>query len=651
MKNLFAYIILYLFFQNPLLAQSWQWLAESDNPSMEFVAKKFAIDNNGNVFSTGYINPYSLPFMSSIGISSYGSHTVYNLNQKCQGVITKTSPSGIFEWALATKNSESYPLSIATGPSGEVYLLGIYRSDDIFYNKCTLGPYTIANPDFAKNGLMYFLAKIDAGGNVEWLTNIAAAHMSYSGQICLDGNGDIYVAATYNDSSITIGRNVLVNTSTAYGAADIFITKFSSLGYPLWAKTVGGEGNENITGIAATKNNDVYILGTFLSSSFSAGGYTVHRGCGNSGFLCKIDDNGNFVWLQHARANVCPGNVSFNNISVDANDNVYIIGDFSGTASISHHVLTAPIGNQDVFLVKYDSTGNPLWVVSPKGCLDDAGIAVASDSCNVWICGLMGVTNIFRLPDTGYIMDFDGFPLPTPPLSTDPIFIAEYDLQGSYMNSFALPYGGRDLKNILIAKSGNLTIGGSFANDSFIAGSYVIKKNDSKRKLVLANYVYSISNSTTFSQCDTISCFNQNTTLIAPGGYRSYVWSNGSIGMKIEVDSGLYWVQCLQTCPDSMFRVDTFYVHNHMLAGIKTTTELLEQPFAFPNPTSLNWALTLPNIGTNNFTVRIMNIYGHLVKMLENTTSIDAANLPDGIYYIEVVAENRHHIVKAVKGK
>ncbi len=73
--------------------------------------------------------------------------------------------------------------------------------------------------------------------------------------------------------------------------------------------------------------------------------------------------------------------------AVDANGNVYAIGNFSGTAYFGEEVLFAR-GLSDVFVVKHDPGGKVLWAASAGGLLLDGGNALVVDAAqNIYVIG------------------------------------------------------------------------------------------------------------------------------------------------------------------------------------------------------------------------------------------------------------------------
>lgn len=77
-----------------------------------------------------------------------------------------------------------------------------------------------------------------------------------------------------------------------------------------------------------------------------------------------------------------------NGVAVDADGNSYATGYFSGSATFGAQTLTAA-GDHDIFIVSYDADGNLRWVKSIGGSGTDEGFGAAVDADgNVFVIGI-----------------------------------------------------------------------------------------------------------------------------------------------------------------------------------------------------------------------------------------------------------------------
>jgi Beta-propeller repeat len=68
-------------------------------------------------------------------------------------------------------------------------------------------------------------------------------------------------------------------------------------------------------------------------------------------------------------------------IILDANGNIYITGYFYGTATFGTSTLTS-VGSSDIFIAKYSSNGDLIWIVKAGGVNQDVGVSLALDTNN-----------------------------------------------------------------------------------------------------------------------------------------------------------------------------------------------------------------------------------------------------------------------------
>ena len=174
-----------------------------------------------------------------------------------------------------------------------------------------------------------------------------------------------------------------ISNLASTGSTDIFVLKLDSSGNFIWAKGFGGTGTDVGLSIATDLIGNIYTTGYFagsadfkpgLGSNFltSNGGYDV--------FVQKLNPNGNFIWAKGM------GGSTFDygrSISVDSSGNVYLIGDFRGTADFfsgSGAVYLTSRGSSDVFIQKFNTSGIFVWVKQMGGVGTDVGQAITTDS-------------------------------------------------------------------------------------------------------------------------------------------------------------------------------------------------------------------------------------------------------------------------------
>jgi hypothetical protein len=119
------------------------------------------------------------------------------------------------------------------------------------------------------------------------------------------------------------------------GLYDAFIIKYNTNGIPLWARKIGGLGNEFGLGISSDASGNVYVTGSYnsVATVFDSNNTTTFATLQNTGsdindtFIVKYNTNGTPQWAN-SFGSIFPDDG--NGISSDASGNIYVTGVFGG---------------------------------------------------------------------------------------------------------------------------------------------------------------------------------------------------------------------------------------------------------------------------------------------------------------------------------
>lgn len=272
----------------------------------------------------------------------------------------------------------------------------------------------------------------------------------------VDATGHIYVSGTFTGSvDFDPGSGTKILTSN--GGRDVFLSKFDSSRNLLWTKTWGGSADERGEGLALDSLGNVYVSGPFQGTvQFNPAGGASHSsnaGPANNIFLSKFTPAGTFVWVK--TWGPADGGAEGYDISIDGQNNVYVVGDFSGTSCDFNpwgahdiHINHAPApGNPrlfDAFLSKFDANGNFLWARTWGGDGYDDGPGVATDSLgNVYVGGMYQSQLINFDPSGATNTGGTTHPAhddPGIPVHVD-VFLSKFDKNGNFL--WVRTWGGR----------------------------------------------------------------------------------------------------------------------------------------------------------------------------------------------------------------
>lgn len=189
--------------------------------------------------------------------------------------------------------------------------------------------------------------------------------------IATDNNGNIFVTGYFRNTA-SFGDTIVISA----GGNDIFLAKYNSNGIFQWIQTAEGVGEAVSLDIAVDKDNDVCIVGIFSDSlNFSGTIITSLSGITDI-FVAKYDKNGAFLWVQKGGGN---GDDISNSITIDSTKSIYITGYFKNIATFGLVNITS-VGNEDIFIAKYNTNGILQWIQRTGGAYTDYGHDIAVDN-------------------------------------------------------------------------------------------------------------------------------------------------------------------------------------------------------------------------------------------------------------------------------
>jgi uncharacterized protein (TIGR03437 family) len=233
---------------------------------------------------------------------------------------------------------------------------------------------------------------------------------------------------------------------TNAGANDGFVAKHDALGTQLWVRQFGSSGNDKPTAVAADSSG-IYVVGQ------TNGALPGQTSLGpEDAFVRKYSPDGNELWTQQFgtdRPDMAMG------VAVDATG-VYVVGT---TAGALPGQTSGSLGQNDVFLRKYDPSGNIVWTRQFGTSSGDRGQAVAADASGVYIAGTTGGT------------------LVSPNQGTDS-FVRKYDSNGTALWTRQITSEGNqaDIPYAIAVDSSGVYVSGdtvaTFAGQTKIGGLY-----------------------------------------------------------------------------------------------------------------------------------------------------------------------------------
>jgi hypothetical protein len=187
-----------------------------------------------------------------------------------------------------------------------------------------------------------------------------------SSSVAVDSLGNIYVTG---NTSGNLDGNVNI------GGSDIFLTKWNSSGVKQWTKQWGTSESDYGNSVVVDNLGNIYVTGN------TKGNLDGNTNNGDSDvFLTKWNGNGAKQWTKQWGTTKYERSDS---VTIDSYGNIYITGNTKGNLDGNVN-----IGDSDIFLAKWNSSGNKQWARQWGTSNPDYGVSVKVDSLgNVFVAG------------------------------------------------------------------------------------------------------------------------------------------------------------------------------------------------------------------------------------------------------------------------
>lgn len=352
----------------------WLWVKQAGGIGRTY-GSGAAVDNLGNVYIAGFLS----------GTADFDGQILAHRSE-VDILIVKYRPNGSIAWIKQIGDAGfSNAESIATGKDGNLYITGTIRNGII---KPGPGSARIGSFELRSNGGEdMFILCLNPDGKPLWAAQPGSLGEVQGEGIAVDNAGNCYVIGTFKGR---FGNTDVVST----GEEDIFISKYNSKGRLLWVRRSGGPAQDEGLDIAVDQDGSCYVTGFWGKETNSDTLNTLPNRVWNF-FLTKYDSKGSLLWQRQGVDNNL-GNKSIGyGVAVDTEGNSYVTGAFSGELVLGATRLNSvpSIDNpeqlyDDVFVVKYDPAGMPVWAVQGGGSAGDDGKDITVDAAgNVYVTG------------------------------------------------------------------------------------------------------------------------------------------------------------------------------------------------------------------------------------------------------------------------
>ncbi|MBD2766789.1 SBBP repeat-containing protein [Hymenobacter sp. BT664] len=260
--------------------------------------------------------------------------------------------------------------SVAVDGAGNAYVAGLFRGTATF-GPTDMGQVTLTSTAPASGTAPtadVFLAKYAPSGALLWAHRGGGPGNEEAGGVALDPQGGAYVIGSFSGAASfgSTGPST-VPVLTSAGADDIFLVKYDAAGTLLWGVSIGSASTSAESGYAVATDSvgNAYITGEFRDTPTLGGGSATLTSAGNTDVLiAKYSPAGSLLWARRGGATEADVGRA---IAVDRAGACLVTGSFRGRATFDGAAGRPPLivragsTSADVFVVKYDAEGTPLW--------------------------------------------------------------------------------------------------------------------------------------------------------------------------------------------------------------------------------------------------------------------------------------------------
>jgi len=233
-----------------------------------------------------------------------------------------------------------------------------------------------------------------------WSMRLGGTNSDRVNSITFDRSGNIIVAGSVTDGADLDGSRTLDNFTESIGpynfqGNDIFISKFDPSGAHQWSKRLGGTVTDEALQVASDSENNIVAVGQItIDADLNGDGDTTDPWEAPAGvhgeydiFISKFDSSGTHLWAIRLGGT---GGDAARGVTVDHEDSIIVTGFMDDAADLNGDGDTTDPGEtqedihgeKDIFISKFNSSGDPQWAKRLGGSYTDRGCSIAHDNEN-----------------------------------------------------------------------------------------------------------------------------------------------------------------------------------------------------------------------------------------------------------------------------
>lgn len=172
--------------------------------------------------------------------------------------VLKLTNAGEFIWVKSIESESSDQVfDLEVDENNNIYIGGHFNSTADF--DVGLGEYLVT----ATGAHEGFLLKLDETGAYNWVVTISESLLSEITSLKIDNYDNVYAAGDFVGEAVDFDPGAGIAHLSSIGQEDVFVAKYTNAGELIWARKLGGAGNDKNAIIEISEINSLYVLGTY----------------------------------------------------------------------------------------------------------------------------------------------------------------------------------------------------------------------------------------------------------------------------------------------------------------------------------------------------------------------------------------------------
>ncbi len=410
------------------------WAIRSGGPDWD-EATSIAVDTGSVTYITGWFEDDMVYETTRLGnkflrnAGSKGTRDAFVIKYEDDSVLWARRFGG---------GGDDFGLDITVDGSHNVYALGRFEKQAGFGADTS---YAVGKSDI-------MIIKYRPDGSIDWRTQAGGTDFDSPSSVTVDRSGNVYVTGGFYGTADFGGINL-----TSSGKDDIFIAKYLPNGTISWARSAGGSLGDVGFGTAVDTMGNVYVAGSFASSTATFGSLVIQGDPNATMYLAKYHPDGSIDWVKTAKGGV---GASARSVAIGPAGEVYVTGVCGTTADFGDTTVVAN-SIYNFYIAKFTGGGSLDWIRFDGNSIGVFGrdIATGRDG-SIYVTG-----------------EYEGtlsFGVDTLTISSDPdrsIFVNKYFLDGTLewvKHPIVSPNGREEVEGIAVDDKDNVFVTGYFAD-------------------------------------------------------------------------------------------------------------------------------------------------------------------------------------------